>query len=114
MADLGCSDPGINIQLFCLQLFDKLGKTELTNADSRSWASKDVMVVSNCFSGISQHPPGGLYTTKYYIQDLPAKRREVNSKSVPRPSGKYTLEIYKVGYRVMMRYSYLTWAGPPS
>jgi xylan 1,4-beta-xylosidase len=95
---------GINKPAFyAYNYLNKLGKTELTNADSRSWASKDddggIQLLFWDFT--NTHPGDSVHNQKYYIQDLPAKPKgkvKVNLSHVP--SGKYTLEIYKVGYRV--------------
>ncbi|MGD9928384.1 MAG: hypothetical protein AB7U05_00075 [Mangrovibacterium sp.] len=88
---------------YAYQFMNKLGKAELTNTDTRSWASKDedggIQLLLWDFT--NTHPGDSAHNQKYYIQDLPAKPKgkvKVNLSHVP--AGKYTMEIYKVGYRV--------------
>lgn len=88
---------------YAYQFMNKLGKTELKNTDTRSWACKndngDVQLLLWDFT--NTHPGDSVHNQKYYIQDLPAKSKgkvKVNLSNVP--AGKYRMEIYKVGYRV--------------
>jgi len=88
---------------YAYDYMNKLGKTELTNADSRSWASKDdeggIQLLLWDFT--NTHPGDSVHNQKYYIQDLPARSKgKVKANLSHVPAGKYTLEIYKVGYRV--------------
>jgi xylan 1,4-beta-xylosidase len=88
---------------YAYDYMNKLGKTELTNTDSRSWASKndDGGIQLLLWDFTNTHPGDSVHNQKYYIQDLPAKPKgkvKLNLSHVP--AGKYTLEIYKVGYRV--------------
>ena len=93
---------------YAYNYMNKLGDTELVNNDTRSWASKDdggdIQLLLWDFT--NTHPGDSTHNQKYYIQDLPAKSKgkvKVNLTNVP--SGQYTLEIYKVGYRVNDAYT---------
>lgn len=100
---------GINKPAFyAYQYLNKLGGTELANADSRSWACKDenggVQLLFWDFT--NTHPGDSTHNQKYYIQDLPARSKgevTVNLSNVP--SGNYTMEVYKVGYRINDAYT---------
>lgn len=102
--------------LYSYKFMNKLGKTELVNSDTRSWASKsdngDIQLLLWDFT--NTHPGDSVNNQKYYIQDLPSKSKgkvKVNISHVP--AGKYTLEIYKVGYRVNDAYTEYLDMGKP-
>ena len=87
---------------------NKLGETELINADSSSWACKnskgDIQVLFWDFT--NTHPGDSVNNQEYYIRDLPAKSKgKVKLEISGMPEGKYQLEIYKVGYKVNDPYS---------
>ena len=94
---------GINKPAFySYQLMNKLGDKELTNADTRSWATKnakgDIQLL--CWDFTNTHPGDSVNNQVYYIKDLPSKSKgklKVNLAGIP--AGNYSLEIYKVGYR---------------
>ncbi len=101
---------------FAYKYLNKLGKTELRNTDTRSWVSKTdnggVQVL--CWDFTNTHPGDSVHNQKYYIQDLPSKSKgkvKVNISNVP--EGKYTLEIFKVGYRVNDAYTEYVDMGKP-
>lgn len=88
---------------YAYDYMNKLGKTELTNADSRSWASKndDGGIQLLLWDFTNTHPGDSVHNQKYYIQDLPAKPKgKVTVNLLHVPAGKYMMEIYQVGYRV--------------
>jgi xylan 1,4-beta-xylosidase len=108
---------GINKPAFhAYQYLNKLGQTELTNSDTRSWASKnDKGGVQLLFWDFTNtHPGDSMHNQKYYIRDLPSKQKEKVKINVSHiPAGKYTMEVYKVGYRVNDSYtSYLDMGKP--
>jgi len=85
-----------------------LGETELVNNDAASWACKDkkgnVQVLLWDFT--FTHPGDSVNDQVFYKRDLPAKNKgtvKVEVKNVP--AGNYTLDVYKVGYRVNDAYS---------
>lgn len=100
---------GINKPAFyAYQYLNKLGGTELANADSRSWACKDenggIQLLFWDFT--NTHPGDSTHNQKYYIQDLPARSKgEVTINLSNVPSGNYTMEVYKVGYRINDAYT---------
>jgi xylan 1,4-beta-xylosidase len=97
-------------------LLNKLGSTELENTDSSSWACKSTngnfqLLLWN-FS--YTHPGDSINNQSYYIRDLPSIPREtitVDFSGIP--SGKYSLEIYKVGYKNNDPYSTYLAMGRP-
>jgi len=101
---------------YAYQFMNKLGKTELSNTDTRSWASKtdNGSVQLLCWDFTNTHPGDSIHNQKYYIQDLPSKSKgkvKVTISNVP--AGKYTLEVYKVGYRVNDAYTEYLDMGKP-
>lgn len=100
---------GINKPAFyAYQYLNKLGQTELANSDTRSWACKNnkggVQLLLWDFT--NTHPGDSVHNQKYYIQDLPAKQKgKVKINLSHLPAGKYTMEVYKVGYRVNDAYT---------
>lgn len=101
---------------YAYKYLNKLGKTELKNSDARSWASKTdnggIQVL--CWDFTNTHPGDSVHNQKYYIQDLPSKSKgKVTVKVLNVPEGKYTLEIFKVGYRVNDAYTEYVDMGKP-
>ncbi|SDP29067.1 xylan 1,4-beta-xylosidase [Mucilaginibacter sp. OK268] len=107
---------GINKPAFyAYQLMNKLGSTELASTDTRSWVCKnDKGDIQALLWDYTYTLPDSVNNQSYYIRDLPAKPKgkvKLNLSHVP--AGKYTLEIYKVGYRVNDAYtSYLDMGRP--
>jgi xylan 1,4-beta-xylosidase len=88
---------------FSYSFLNQLGTTELQNTDSSSWATKnkkgDVQLLFWDFT--NTHPGDSVNNQQYYIQDLPSKSKgSVKIEVTGLQKGKYTLEIYKVGYKV--------------
>lgn len=100
---------GINKPAFYAYSFlNKLGETELLNADSSSWACKNpngnVQVLLWDFT--ITHPGDSVNNQEYYVRDLPAKPKgKVKVTISDIPEGNYLLEIYKIGYKVNDAYS---------
>lgn len=100
---------------FAYSFLNKLGETELANRDSSSWACKshkgNVQVL---LWDYTYTLPDSVNNQAYYIKDLPAKTKgkvKVNLSHLP--AGKYTMEIYKVGYRVNDAYTNYVDMGRP-
>jgi xylan 1,4-beta-xylosidase len=104
----------LNYQGICKPAFysyrfmNKLGNTELKNADTRSWACKndygDIQVL--CWDFTYTLPEDSVNNQTFYIRDLPAASKgKIKLNVTGAPSGRYTLEIYKVGYRSNDAYS---------
>lgn len=100
---------GINKPAFYSYKFmNKLGKTELADTDTRSWACKnDNGSLQLLFWDFTNtHPGDSVNNQVYYVKDLPARSKgkvKVNIAHVP--AGKYTMEVYRVGYRVNDAYT---------
>jgi xylan 1,4-beta-xylosidase len=100
---------GINKPAFySYSLLNRLGETELLNADSSSWACKDskgnIQLLFWDFT--NTHPGDSVNNQVYYIRDLPSKSKgRVKIKISGIPEDNYVLEIYKVGYQVNDPYS---------
>jgi xylan 1,4-beta-xylosidase len=94
---------GINKPAFyAYQFLNRLGNKELENSDSTSWTCKDsngnIQILAWDFT--NTHPGDSVNNQVYYIRDLPSKSKgklKINISNVP--NGKYSLEVYKVGYR---------------
>jgi xylan 1,4-beta-xylosidase len=101
---------------YAYQFLHRLGKTELLNGDASSWACKDdggnVQVLFWDFT--ITHPVDSVNNQVYYKRDLPAKQKgSVTLKIGSLASGKYRLDVYKVGYRVNDAYAtYLAMDSP--
>jgi xylan 1,4-beta-xylosidase len=109
---------GINKPAFySYQFLNKLGDTELTNTDTRSWAAKnskgDVQLL---FWDFTYTDGGeGVNNQQYYIRDLPAKAKGKTTVAVNgMPKGKYRMELYKVGYKANDAYATYMELGKPS
>lgn len=100
---------GINKPVFyAYQFLNRLGEVELENTDKMSWATKDskgnIQVLAYDFT--HTHPGDSVNNQVYYIRDLPSKDKgklKVNISGIA--EGTYSLEIYKVGYRVNDAYT---------
>ena len=102
---------------FSYSFLNKLGETELKNSDKTSWATKnakgDVQVLFWDFTYTL--PEGSINNQAYYIKDLPSKPKGgVKVEIDGLKKGKYTLEIYKVGYKVNDCYADYLALGRPS
>jgi xylan 1,4-beta-xylosidase len=101
---------------YAYSFLNKLGETELANSDSSSWACKsengDLQLLFWDYT--YTHPGDTVLNQMYYIRDLPSKSKGKLSVEVDNiPRGSYTLEIYKVGYRVNDPYSEYFYMGRP-
>ena len=108
---------GINKPAFyAYQFLNKLGQTELANTDSRSWVTKNTRGdVQMLLWDFTYTLPDSTNNQNYYIKDLPAKSKgkvKINLANVP--AGKYTMEIYKCGYRVNDAYTSYMDMGKPN
>jgi xylan 1,4-beta-xylosidase len=101
---------------YSYKFMNKLGKTELANTDIRSWACKNdkggIQVL--CWDFTNTHPGDSVHNQKYYVQDLPSKSKgKLKIRIAHVAAGKYTMEIYRVGYRVNDAYTeYLDMGSP--
>jgi xylan 1,4-beta-xylosidase len=102
---------------YSFSFLNRLGETELVNADSSSWACKssngNIQVLFWDFT--NTHPGDSVNNQVYYVRDLPAKPKgkvQVNISGIP--EGNYLLEINKVGYHVNDPYSTYLAMGRPN
>jgi len=98
-------------------LLNKLGETELNNADSSSWACKNakgnLQVLFWDFT--NTHPGDSVNNQNYYTRDLPSKAKgKVKLQIEKIPAGNYVLEVYKVGYKVNDAYTTYLSLGKPN
>lgn len=98
-------------------LMNKLGKTELDNTDSKSWACKnsdgDFQLLYWDYSYTL--PDDSINNQDYYNQLLPAALKGTVSVSISNiPAGKYLLETYAVGYLQNDPYSLYCQLGKPA
>ena len=107
---------GINKPAFyAYQFLNKLGNTELVNSDTRSWVTKNAHGdMQMLLWDFAYTLPDSTNNQNYYIKDLPAKSKgKVKLNLSNMPAGKYSMEIYKCGYRVNDAYtSYLDMGKP--
>jgi len=99
---------------YAYQFMNKLGKTELKNADTRSWATKTDNGVQLLLWNFTNTLPDSVNNQTYYVKDLPSKSKGKVKVSISHvPVGTYTLEIYKVGYRINDAYTQYVDMGKP-
>jgi xylan 1,4-beta-xylosidase len=100
---------------YSYSFLNKLGETELNNADSSSWACKNAKGAQVLFWDFTNTLPDSINNQAYYIKDLPSKEKgkvKINISNLP--TGKYTVEVYKVGYKVNDAYSTYLSLGKPN
>ncbi|KQO29830.1 glycoside hydrolase [Flavobacterium sp. Leaf82] len=102
---------------FSYSFLNKLGETELQNKDTSSWVTKnskgDVQLLFWDFT--NTHPGDSMNNQTYYIKDLPSKPKgSIKIEVDGLQKGNYTLEIYKVGYKVNDAYADYLAMGKPS
>ncbi|QKJ62222.1 glycoside hydrolase [Flavobacterium sp. M31R6] len=87
---------------FSYSFLNKLGETELQNTDTSSWVTKNTKGnVQVLFWDFTYTLPDATNNQQYYIKDLPSKPKgAVKIEVAGLKKGSYTLEIYKVGYKV--------------
>jgi xylan 1,4-beta-xylosidase len=88
---------------YSYKFMNQLGKKELKNDDTSSWACRDekgnIQVLLWDFTYTL--PDDSVNNQDYYHSDLPAKSKEKAKISISEiPVGEYKVEIYQVGYRV--------------
>jgi xylan 1,4-beta-xylosidase len=100
---------GINKPAFYSYKFmNMLGKIELINNDTSSWACKNINgnIQILLWDFTNTHPGDSVNNQVYYVRDLPAKSKgKIKVTITGIPEGSYTLEIYKVGYHANDPYS---------
>ena len=86
---------------YAYSFMNQLGKVELKNKDSSSWATKndkgDIQLLLWDFT--NTHPGDKELNQTFYIKDLPAQSKGSVSVDISNvPEGEYEMQLYKVGY----------------
>jgi len=101
---------------YAYQFLNRLGPTELKNSDPSSWicADKGGGVQALVWDFTNTFPGKNMINQVFYKRDLPAQPKgKVTLKLSNVPKGKYTVEIYKAGYRVNDAYATYRDLGAP-
>ena len=101
---------------YAYYFLNKMGKTELADADSSSWASKDSSGnVQVLFWNFTNTLPDSTNDQQYYSRDVPAKAIGKVTLSISgMPEGSYDLKVYKTGYKVNDPYDTYLKLGKPN
>jgi xylan 1,4-beta-xylosidase len=102
---------------YAYQFLNRLGPTELKNSDPASWICTDPTggIQALIWDFTITHPGPSVNNQVYYKRDLPSlPKNKVALKLVNVPEGEYSLDIYKVGYRVNDAYSAYMDLGSPA
>ncbi len=101
---------------YAYDYLNKLGKTELADKDSSSWACRDDKGdIQVLFWNYTYTLPDSTNDQQYYIRKLPSKPAgKVKVELTDVPEGSYALEIYKVGYHVNDAYTTYLEMGKPN
>mgnify|MGYP001556412721 CR=1 FL=1 len=102
---------------YAYQFLNRLGPVELKDNDSSSWICKDnsggVQALVWDFTNIFPHT--NMINQVFYKRDLPSKpKNQVTLNLSHLARGKYTMELYKVGYRVNDAYDTYRDLGSPA
>ena len=102
---------------YTYQFLNRLGPTELKNSDPASWICADESggIQALVWDFIITHPGPSVNNQVYYKRDLPSlPKNKVTLNLTNVPEGEYSLEIYKVGYRVNDAYATYMDLGSPA
>ena len=101
---------------YAYDYLNKLGKIELADADSSSWACKDSSGnVQVLFWNFTNTLPDSINDQQYYSRDVPAKTiGNVKISISGMPEGSYDLKVYKIGYKVNDPYNTYLELGKPN
>ena len=93
---------------YAYQFLNRLGATELKDSDSSSWicADQDGGVQALVWDFTNTFPATNMINQVFYKRDLPSQpKNQVTLNLSHLPKGKYSMETYKVGYRVNDAYA---------
>jgi len=102
---------------YAYQYLNRLGPTELQDTDPSSWICADNSggVQALIWDFTNTHPGPKVHNQEFYKRDLPAQQKNQVTLTLSNlPQGKYTLDIYKVGYRVNDAYDTYRDLGSPA
>ncbi len=102
---------------YAYQFLNRLGATELKSNDGSSWICTDNSdgVQALVWDFTNTFPKSNMINQVFYKRDLPSQPKDkvtLNLSHVPK--GKYTVETYKVGYRVNDAYATYRDLGAPN
>ncbi|MGO9094176.1 MAG: GH39 family glycosyl hydrolase [Bryobacteraceae bacterium] len=102
---------------YAFQFLNRLGKTELVNADAASWIAKDeaggVQALFWDFTPIA--PPEGTNDQVFYKGELrPKPKGKVRLEIAGVSDGAYLMRVFRTGYRMNDAYTTYLDAGSPS
>ena len=103
--------------VYAYQFLNRLGATELKSSDSSSWICADSAggVQALIWDFTNTHPGPKVHNQEFYKRDLPAEpKNKVTLDLSHLPAGNYTVETYKVGYRVNDAYMTYRDLGAPA
>ena len=102
---------------YAYQFLNRLGPTELKNNDPSSWICADPSggVQALIWDFTNTHPGRKVHNQEFYKRDLPSQPKyNITLELSHLPKRKYTLKLYKVGYRVNDAYAtYRDLGAPP-
>lgn len=85
---------------YAYKFMDELGKTELKNTDESSYVCKSANGVQALVWDYTRPSKNYVFNQDYFNRDQPSTfKQTVKLKVANVQNGKYTLEIYKVGYK---------------
>jgi len=102
---------------YAYQFLNRLGSTELKSSDPSSWICADNAggVQALIWNFTNTHPGKKVHNQEFYKRDLPPQSLGKITVSLSHvPKGKYTVETYKVGYRVNDAYATYRDLGAPA
>ena len=102
---------------YAYQFLNRLGATELKSNDRSSWicTDKDGGVQALVWDFTNTFPKSNMINQVYFKRDLPAQpKNKVTLSLANLAKGKYTLELYKAGYRVNDAYATYRDLGAPN
>jgi xylan 1,4-beta-xylosidase len=102
---------------YAYQFLNRLGPTELQDSDPSSWICTDDAggVQALIWDFTNTHPGPKVHNQVFYRRDLPSQPKNKVTLTLSHLSkGKYTVETYKVGYRVNDAYANYRDLGSPA
>lgn len=102
---------------YAYQFLNRLGPVELKSSDRSSWicTDKDGGVQALVWDFTNTFPEKNMINQVFYKRDLPAQpKNKVTLRLSRLAKGKYTMELYKVGYRVNDAYATYRDLGAPA
>jgi xylan 1,4-beta-xylosidase len=102
---------------YAYQFLNRLGSTELRDSDPSSWICTDNSggVQALVWDFTNTHPGKQVHNQEFYKRDLPSQPKNIVTLDLSHlRKGKYTVETYKVGYRVNDAYDTYRDLGTPA